>query len=185
VDCRNDAKRESSFLEINLDRVLDGGTQSIDAWFEIEHELLVGHEVNKIEPQRILLHEITHKLITDISLELTFDCLQLLIEDYPQLGILCSLFESFLFLHSKQLRVQHIIIHIKEPSLSFVICFSLQTLRLLDAPILTLILDPNGLLGLRCNRIDVIVCMFFKESVGAIVRIARPERRCRIFQILS
>ena len=59
----------------------------------------------------------------------------------------------------------------------FVICFSLQTLRLLDAPILTLILDPNGLLGLRCNRIDVIVCMFFKESAGAIVRIARPERR--------
>jgi hypothetical protein len=50
VDCRNDAKRESSFLEINSDRILDGDTQSTDTRLEIEHKLLVGHEVSKVEP---------------------------------------------------------------------------------------------------------------------------------------
>jgi len=49
LDCRNDAEREGGFLEVNSDRVLDIG-DAIEAGLEIECELLVGHEVSKVEP---------------------------------------------------------------------------------------------------------------------------------------
>jgi len=49
VDCRNDAIREGGFLEVNADWVLDI-SEHIEAWLEIKRELLVGHEVSKVEP---------------------------------------------------------------------------------------------------------------------------------------